>query len=226
MAAVIEASGLRWSPAEGRAVLDGVDIHIAEGEIVALSGPSGAGKTVLGTLLLRLRDAASGTVRWLGEDVSHCAPHRLVDRRRAFQMLPQHTGALLPPWATVRASLVETLRSVRRLPEAAVADQFATPWVDRLGVRPLLDRLPAGLSGGEQRRASLLRVLFAEPRFAFIDEPDAGQDPQTAEEVLSLVADWAAERKVATLVVTHHPGLAARHATRRLLLEEGQLHAS
>lgn len=219
MDAVITGEKLAWAPAGGMAVLRSATIMLRRGEVVALQGSSGAGKTVLGTLLLGLRKPTSGAVSWAGSTaVGPAAPPAV---RRRYQMLPQHTAALLPPFQKVRAALGETARWVRGEP----VDIEGHPWLARLGCGALLDREPGTLSGGEQRRLSLLRVLLAEPHFAFVDEPDAGQDPETAEEVLALIAQWSHERGVAALVVTHHAGLAARYADRRCELCEGVLDA-
>lgn len=213
----VRGEHLTWSRPDGGVVLRDVSLGVAAGEVVALRGPSGAGKTVLGTTLLRLRPVhAPGRVLWEDQDVTNAPASRLQPLRTRVQGLPQHTAALLPPWLTVREALVETARHVggeeARIPELA----------QRLGVADLLDRRPRGLSGGELRRASLARVLLSRPAFAFVDEPDAGLDPLTRREVLGLLRT-AADEGTGILLVTHEAELAARLADRTVELREGRL---
>lgn len=209
MTPVLSASQLAFSVG-GRPVFAGAGLSLAAGELVALQGPSGAGKTVLGTMLLRLRPVpAPGVVRWGDEDVTAASMSALRPLRPRYQALLQHSSANLPPYMTVGEALAETARHVAGVggdPLAAVADE--------LGIGALLDRTPRFLSGGEQRRAGLARVLMANPIFAFVDEPDAGLDPAAKLAALSLLRRRC-DAGMACLLVTHEPGLAARFADRR-----------
>ncbi len=212
------ADGLTWSRPDGTPVLAGAALRVDAGEVVALRGPSGSGKTVLGTTLLRLRDVARpGRVVWDDTDVTDASPRALRPLRARFQGLLQHTGALLPSWTTVGEALRETIRTV------GGDDARAAELTDRLGLDDLLDRHPASLSGGEQRRASLARVLLARPAFAFIDEPDAGLDPLSCDEVLTLIREAASTDGVGVLLVTHRDDLAERFADRTLTPTDGVL---
>ena len=218
---VVAATGLHFHSGD-RAILRDLAITVAAGELVALEGASGAGKTVLGTMLLRLRAVAPpGTVRWGDRDVSALSPRALRPLRSAVQALLQHTESSLPPYMTVGASLHETARHVAH---AAAPQEAVDAIAAALGIADLLTRVPRYLSGGEQRRAGLARVLLADPGFAFVDEPDAGLDPEARLVALQLLRDRC-DAGMGCLLVTHNQGLARRYADRRITLEEGRLRA-
>ena len=220
MTPVLRAEGLRWAIPTGRRVLQGVDLSMEAGELVALEGGSGAGKTVLATLLLRLRPLQGGRLFWGDLDVSGRSLRRLQPLRRSWQGMLQQGDALLPPYRTLRQLLGETARHVCR-PPAEAGRQAEV--VERLGLAGLLDRYPRHLSGGEQRRAGLARVLLARPRFLLVDEPEAGLDPLSRREVFELLRQTVDRDGTTVLLVTHRPGLARRVADRRLALREGRL---
>ncbi len=221
MTAVVAGAQLGFS-AGPRVVLRGVDIEIEAGELVALEGPSGVGKTVLGTLLLRLRRPdPPGRVAWGTLDVTSLSARALRPMRARHQALLQHAGASLPPYMSVGEALLETARHVAGAEDPSAA---ASRTAMDLGIADLLDRRPRYLSGGEQRRAGLARVLLADPVFAFVDEPDAGLDAAARLVALQLLRARCDEG-MACLLVTHNQGLARRFADRRLALEGGRLAA-
>lgn len=231
MSAIVRGEGLTWTrPARGSApaqrVLQDAAIEVQPGELVAISGPSGIGKSVLGTLLLRLRSVpAPGRVHWGDTDVSALSGRKLQALRSGFQGLMQHTGAILPPFCTVEESLMETLRHVRPTPREEARARVAEV-ADLLGISALLDRKPRFLSGGEQRKSGVARLLLSEARFAFVDEPDSGLDPVSQHDVVGELRHVVDRTGMGMLVVTHNAMLARRYADRRLLLREGRLHAA
>ncbi len=203
-----------------RTVLRDVEIGIQAGELVVLEGGSGAGKTVLGTLLLRLRrPEPPGRVTWGTVDVTSLPARELRPLRARHQALLQHGAASLPPYMSVGDALLETARHVAK---ARDPEEQALHTARALGIAELLDRRPRHLSGGEQRRAGLARVLLADPVFAFVDEPDAGLDPEVRLVALQLLRARC-DQGMACLLVTHNEGLARRFADRRLALEGGTL---
>jgi putative ABC transport system ATP-binding protein len=221
---VLRSEGLRWTIGRsGRRILQGADLEVGPGELVALEGGSGAGKTVLGTLLLRLRPLQTGRVFWGDLDVSGLPLRRLQPLRRRYQGMLQQGDALLPPYRTLRQLFAETSRAVCSPPADSARLAEVT---GRLGLDGLLDRRPRHLSGGEQRRAGLARVLLTRPEFLLVDEPEAGLDPLSRREVFELIRQLADRDGVGVLLVTHRPGLARRVADRCLLLAEGRLHAA
>lgn len=226
---VVSLRGLRWArPSADRnsaktEVLAGVDLALGQGELVALEGPSGGGKTVLGTSLLRLRPPpAAGAIFWGERDVTSLSQRNLSPLRPKYQGMLQHTGALLPSFMTLRQGLEETARCVVGLADVQVAIMSVAT---QLELTHLLDRLPRFLSGGEQRRASLARLLLTQPEFAFIDEPDAGLDPPSQLDILRRIRALADREGTAILLVTHNEGLARLFADRRVRLKDGVLDA-
>jgi putative ABC transport system ATP-binding protein len=199
-----------------------VDLRIQSGELVTLEGPSGAGKTVLGTCALRLRPPPeSGQILWGDHDVTQRSSRALRPLRRTYQGMLQHTGALLPPFMRLRSAMLESLRAVR-------CSAWTLEEIDEvaalLGIESLLERYPRHLSGGEQRRASLARLILVRPAFAFIDEPDAGLDGPSQVEVMRSICTLVSETGAGVLLVTHQADLAAAFSDRRLRLEGGRVH--
>ena len=229
---VIRARSLRWrrpgSDADAPDILNGVDVDMFPGELVAVSGPSGVGKSVLGSLILRLRNLGKGSeLFWGDRDVSHLEASALQPLRTDYQGLLQQTGAILPPFRTVRQSLLETVQYVdSSSPAREVAEARVVEVAERLGISRLLDRHPRFLSGGEGRKSGVARLLLARPRFAFVDEPDAGLDPVSQHEVLKLLREVVDEMGVSMLLVTHSAVLAKVYADRRIVLRRGELHES
>jgi len=231
MSAVVRGESLHWTrpAAEGGAethVLRGADLEVHAGEMVTIAGPSGTGKSVLGSLMLRLRPVDEpGRVFWGDQEVTSLPARQLHPLRARFQGLLQQGTAILPPFSTVRSALAETLREVRGIrgtDAAARIDDVA----GLLGIAGLLDRRPRYLSGGEKRKSSIARLLLAEPAFAFVDEPDSGLDPVSQHEVMGELRKVLDRTGMGMLVVTHNARLADRYADRRLSLREGVLHAA
>lgn len=229
MKPVIRGHALSWSrpaPEGAVVVLQDAELAVHPGEMVAISGPSGTGKSVLGSLVLRLRPVpAPGRVFWGETDVSTLRDGDLQPLRLRYQALLQQTGAILPPFCTVRESLLETLRHVRRCSRAD-AEVRLQAVAELLGISKLLHRRPRYLSGGEQRKSSVARLLLTEPAFAFVDEPDSGLDPVSQHEVLGELRKAVDRTGMGMLVITHNAMLAQRYADRRLRLQEGQLRAA
>ena len=174
-----------------------VALSLASGETLALLGPNGAGKsTVLGVLAGLIRpDDGRAT---LADDTLFDLPTSwLAPHRRAIALLAQ--DALLFPHLTVRRNVEFAPRSsgVSRAAARAKADE----WLDRTGVRPLADRRPGDLSGGQAQRVAIARALAAEPELILLDEPLASLDVAVAGELRGMLADVLSGRTA--IVVTH-----------------------
>ena len=188
----------------GRAVLDGVDFDCRRGEVVAIAGESGAGKTTLLRVL-----------------AGHLAPQRGAvvrpPRRSAVQLVCQDAFGSLTPGVPLRALLAEA--HARGFDAAAVARAIALP-------AAALAEPRERLSGGELRRAALLRALAVAPDVLLLDEPTASLDRVSAIAAVGTVLALQRERDVAVVVVTHDLGLARAIAHRAFTLEGGRLCAA
>ncbi|WP_426623575.1 sulfate/molybdate ABC transporter ATP-binding protein [Leifsonia sp. McL0607] len=174
-----------------------VDLSLAPGETLALLGPNGAGKsTVLGVLAGLIRPD-SGRATLADETFFDLPTTWLPPHRRAIALLAQ--DALLFPHLTVRRNVEFAPRSsgASRAEARAKADE----WLDRTGVRPLADRRPGDLSGGQAQRVAIARALAAEPELILLDEPLASLDVAVAVELRGMLAEVLAGRTA--IVVTH-----------------------
>jgi thiol reductant ABC exporter CydD subunit len=203
-------------PARAQSVLDAVDVELRPGETVALVGESGAGKSTIALLLLRLLAPTAGRVTVGGVDLAACDADAW---RRQVAWLPQHP-TLLRGTVADNIRLADQSASDRRLREVAAlagADCFieALPdaWETRLGDggRPL--------SAGERRRIGLARAFLRDAALLILDEPTADLDPENAEIVGQAIERACAGRTA--LVIAHRPEL-ARRADRVLRLEDGR----
>jgi ABC-2 type transport system ATP-binding protein len=189
------------------AALDGVDITVAEGEIVALLGPNGAGKTTAVRLLLGLLRPDRGTVEVLGRDP------RSPAARTAVGATPQEMS--FPP--TLRAGeLVEFVRAHYRrpLPSNVVLETFALADVAR--------RQTGGLSGGQRRRLAAALAFAGDPQLAILDEPTAGLDVETRRSLWDAIRRHAGRGR-AVLLTTHHLDEAEALAHRIVVVAGGKV---
>ncbi len=191
------------------------DLEIAPGAKVAVIGPSGAGKSTLLEAIAGFQPLARGRVLWSGVDLSGVLPGK-----RPVAMLFQD-GNLFPHLSArqnVRLG-VEANRKLTSAEEARVAEAL-----QRVGLKGLDDRRPAELSGGQQSRAALARVLVQSRDLLLLDEPFAALGPALKAEMLDLVAELAAESGATLLMVSHDPADARRIADQVVLVAEGRAH--
>jgi ABC-type lipoprotein export system ATPase subunit len=217
---LVTARSLVKAYGEGRAarrVLDGADLHLDAGELVALIGPSGSGKSTLLHLIGGLDRPDGGSIELAGHQLETESERGLTELRRRevgfvfqfFHLVPELTGeenVLLPTrlsrnggWAPARA---------RRL-------------IEELGLSEAAGRRPAQLSGGEQQRLSIARALANDPHVLLADEPTGNLDQESGHQVLSLLRQVASGSRGVVLVT--HDSEAAAIADRVLRLEAGRL---
>jgi ABC-type lipoprotein export system ATPase subunit len=196
--------------------LDGVDLSIGEGELVALVGKSGSGKSTLLHLAGGLDVADTGTVVFGDRDVGALSiAERSRMRRREIGFVFQFFHLI--PTLTVLENVELPL-----LLDGARGDGRGAALLDRVGLGDRADHLPGELSGGEMQRAAVARALVARPRLLLADEPTGNLDSQTGEEVLRLLREEVREEGTALLMVTHDDEAAAR-ADRVHRLADGHL---
>ena len=212
---------LPWSPKTSVFAVRGVTLQVDEGEVVALVGQSGSGKTTLSRIILGLEEPTAGSVhldgrRWDGLSEKQRHPHRLP-----YQYVPQDAMSALDPQQTALEAVTETLRVLRRM-DRATARAEAKEMLDRLGLSERYGALPREMSGGEQRRVTLARVLALKPRLVVADEPTSGLEPDRRESVLEdLVGNLP--QGAGCVLVTHDMSAARRWAHRVLVMLDGRV---
>jgi putative ABC transport system ATP-binding protein len=197
--------------------LRGASIAVAKGEVVAVMGPSGSGKSTLLHCLAGLLRPDSGEVRYGGRRIDVLPDRERARLRRSTFGFVFQFGQLVPE-LTVRENIAMPLLLAgqrRRVAFAAVE-----PWLARLGLEGLGDRLPGDLSGGQGQRAAVGRALIAGPEMVFADEPTGSLDSVASDEVMDLLVDVARREGTSVLVVTHEPRVAAC-ADRTVLVRDG-----
>lgn len=216
--------GVAVRTASGRrtAILRGASLDVAEGEVVAIVGPSGGGKSTLLKAILGLVPFTEGTLAFKGDAVGRPldAAHRRL--RAAAEAVFQNPLAALNPHASLRATMTEPLRSQGMAP----ADQKALieRTAKRMGLTPdLLDRPPKAVSLGQAQRACIARALAPKPTLLVLDEPLSALDALVADEVAGLLTEAIADTRPTVLFVTHDMRLVRRLATRVIVVEAGKI---
>ncbi len=201
---------------EQLAVLRGVDLALARGETVALTGESGSGKSTLLHLIAGLDSADGGEIVLDGTPVGG-----LPDGARAA-LRRDRLGLVFQQF-----NLIPSLPVGDNLAfQARIADRYDAAWqselIGRLGLQALLDRYPEQLSGGQQQRVAIGRALAVRPLLLLADEPTGNLDEATADDVLALARDLVARTGCAFLMATHSERLAAT-LDRRVHLHAGRI---
>jgi polar amino acid transport system ATP-binding protein len=212
---VLSIRGLHKSYGD-RAVLTGIDLDVAEHQVVALIGPSGSGKSTLLRCVDLLEDIDEGQILLDGRDISD--PRIDADAaRRAIGMVFQAYN--LFPHMTALANVTMAPRVVHGL-DRRTAEQRGRELLERVGLGELADAYPDRLSGGQQQRVAIARALAYQPRLLLLDEITSALDPELVGEVLELVGELAAAG--ATIVMaTHEMGFARDVADTVCFLDGG-----
>jgi lipoprotein-releasing system ATP-binding protein len=200
-------------------VLEGVDLTVGRGEMVAIIGASGAGKSTLLHVLGALERPTAGDVRLNGERVADLDDESLAALRNRSVGFVFQFHHLLKEFSAVE-NVMMPLRIAGRPP--AEARERATALLVRVGLERRLTHRPSEMSGGEQQRTAVARALAMQPPLLLADEPSGNLDHHNAESLHDLFAELAREMSLGLVVVTHNRSLAAR-AGRVLLLEDGRL---
>lgn len=198
-------------------VLKGIDLDIGMGEVVALLGPSGSGKSSLMAVLSGLERASAGSLMVAGADFSALDEDGLAAARRgrigivlqAFHLLPTMTAA-------------ENVATPMELAGDNDAGPRATTELQAVGLSHRTEHYPTQLSGGEQQRVAIARATAPRPGLIFADEPTGNLDAATGAEIIDLLLARRAETGATLLIITHDASLAAR-CGRVLTMADGRI---
>ena len=202
-------------------VHNGLDLQIRRGDLVALIGGSGTGKSVLLREIIGLHRPDSGSVNLLGTDVWTASPDMLAAVRRRFGMMFQE-GALFSS-LTVAANVATPLREHFSLPEDLL-DELVRLRLALAGLPPdAAGKMPSQLSGGMVKRAAIARAIALEPEVLFLDEPTSGLDPITARAFDTLLTWLNRDLGITVLLVTHDLDSLVGIARRIVVLGQGRV---
>ncbi|MCK9525612.1 MAG: amino acid ABC transporter ATP-binding protein [Limnochordia bacterium] len=196
-------------------VLRGVNLEVAQSEVVVLIGPSGSGKSTLLRTLNGLEEIQDGQIAINGVELQ--GQKSLVELRKDVGFVFQSFN--LYPHMTILGNVTLAPRTVRGMGKEE-AEEIAMSYLDRVGIRDQALKKPGTLSGGQQQRAAIARALAMNPKIMLFDEPTSALDPEMIGEVLQVMTDLA-EGGMTMLVVSHEMGFTRQVADRVLFMDEG-----
>ena len=222
--AMLQARGLGRTfrvPQGELKVLEGVELEVAKGEMVAVVGESGSGKTTLLSLLAGLDHATAGEVLFEDSSISNLSEDALSEHRnRRVGFVWQLSNLLVDFTALENVALPLLARGENR--ESAF--QQAGQWLEEVGLRDRADHLAGELSGGEQQRVALARALVGKPSVLFADEPTGNLDETTGGKIFALLQKVHGAHGLTSVIATHNLELAGR-CDRVWRLDHGSLAA-
>lgn len=226
MTSKIKATNI-WKKFNNLEVLKGIDLEVNEGEVVAVIGPSGGGKSTLLRCLNKLETVDNGSITIDGEALCQetASGAEYVDtanvRRLACKMGMVFQQFNLFPHMTVLENLIEAPVNVQKRNKAEVINE-AEELLAKVGLSDKRDVYPRKLSGGQQQRVAIARALAMKPAIMLFDEPTSSLDPELTGEVLRTMRELA-EEKMTMVVVTHEMGFAREVGNRVVFMDEGRI---
>jgi cystine transport system ATP-binding protein len=207
---------------KGQVVLNGIDLKIEEGEVVAIIGPSGSGKTTFLRCLNFLEEPSSGRIKVGDIEIDGSRP--LNQQQGLVRRLRQQVGFVfqnfnLFPHRTALENVTEGPIVVKKTPRAE-AEALGRKLLAKVGLAGKENAYPRRLSGGQQQRVAIARALAMEPAVILFDEPTSALDPELVGEVLATIRGLAEEKRT-MVIVTHEMGFARDVANRVVFFDKG-----
>jgi len=206
-----------------RVIFEDLDLTIKRGEVTALMGPSGTGKTTLLRLITRQLVPQKGRILVDGVDIASLSRRKLYEMRQRFGMLFQN-GALLTD-INVFENVAFPLREHTKLSNRLIRHIVLTK-LHAVGLRGAADMMPAELSGGMARRVALARAMAMDPEILIYDEPFVGLDPISMGVIVRLVRRMNDALDITSIIVSHDVAQVATVADRSFLISDGKVAAS
>lgn len=201
----------------------GVDFEISSGDTFAVVGESGAGKSTVGRMALRLIKPDSGEIRLLGKDIAGLKGGELRRMRAKATMIFQDPYKSLDPKMQIGAALAEPMLAQGGYGKSERADRIAV-LMKRVGLGPrFLERFPYEMSGGQLQRVAIARALMTDPKVVVCDEPVAALDMSIRSQVIGLLRELQAERGLAYLFVSHDMSLVRAISDRVAVMRHGEV---
>ncbi len=216
-----------WSSANSFVhAVDGVSFDLLPGEVLGLVGESGCGKSTLALTLMGLERPTAGTIRFMGQDITHLARKELKAIRRRIQIVFQDPYEALNPLMTVGEIVAEPLKVHGLFPDRQERHARVLQALLDAGLNPpqiFLDRFPHQLSGGQRQRVVIAGALVLDPLLLLADEPVSMLDVSIRAEILTLLADLRDRRGISILFITHDLSTAAFFTDRVAVMYLGRI---
>jgi phosphonate transport system ATP-binding protein len=224
---MLRIKGLTKRYRTGDLALKGIDLEVPDGQVMALIGPSGAGKSTVIRCINRLVEPSAGSIALNDTDIVKLGSADLRRVRRRMGMIFQEYAlverlSVMENVLTGRLGYVGFWQSwLRRFPQSDIDEAFRL--LARVGLDHMADKRADELSGGQRQRVGICRALIQNPELLLVDEPTASLDPKTSRQIMRLIKELCAERKLSAIINIHDVMLAQMFAERIVGLRLGEI---
>ena len=224
---MLRINGLTKRYRTGDLALKGIDLDVPDGQVMALIGPSGAGKSTVIRCINRLVEPTAGTVALNDTEITGLGSAELRRVRRRMGMIFQEYALV------ERLTVMENVLSgrlgyvgfwqswLRRFPQSDITEAFRL--LERVSLDHMANKRADELSGGQRQRVGICRALIQNPELLLVDEPTASLDPKTSRQIMRLIKELCAERKLSAIINIHDVMLAQMFAERIVGLRLGEI---